>query len=67
VISTNVNKDLISLELGFNELLLHQIQEIQKNIKWNKAVYDEWWLKEWWEWKQMAEEEALMRVHVLED
>lgn len=33
----------------------------------NKAVYDEWWLKEWRERKWMAEEEALMRVFVLEE
>ena len=65
--STFVNWDLISLEIGFNDLLLIQIQEIWKNIMRNKAIYDEWWLKEWRERKWMAEEEALMRVFVLEE
>lgn len=62
--STKANKTLICFEFGFNLFLLEQVRAIQENLKRNKAAYDEERFREWKERKQMAAEEAAMRILV---
>ena len=62
--STKTNKTLICFEFGFNQFLLEQVRLIQENLKRNKAAYDEERFREWKERKQMAAEEAAMRILV---
>lgn len=67
VVTTEVNRDLIDFEFGFNKFSLEQIRAIQDNLRRNKKQYDEDRLREWRERKLMNDEDVRLKNQYLEE
>jgi len=67
VITTQINKDLIDFEFGFNKFSLENIRVIQDNLRRNKLQYDKDRLREWRERKLMNDEDVRLKNQYIEE
>jgi hypothetical protein len=66
-VTSEINRDLIDFEFGFNKFTLEQIRTIQDNLRRNKRQYDEDRLREWRERKLMNDEDVRLKNQYLEE
>lgn len=67
VTTTEINKDLIDFEFGFNKFSLEQIRIIQDNLGRNKRQYDLDRLREWRERKLMNDEDVRLKNQYMDE